>query len=56
MVTIYNCKLQAYILNIPIGQSIAKTAKDVVALGDFLWKLYEHNTGWNTWVNLVNII
>ena len=56
MVTIHSCKLQAYILNIPIGQSITKTAKDVVTFGDFLWRLYEHNTRWNTWVNLVNII
>ena len=53
--TIYY-KFQAYIFNIPIGQSITNTAKDVVTLGDFLWKLYEHNTRWNTWVNLDNII
>ena len=50
------CKFQAYIFNIPIGQSITNTAKDVVTLGDFLWKLYEHNTRWKTWVNLDNII
>ena len=48
-------QLQAYIFNIPIGQSIINTARNVVTLGEFLWKLNEHNTGWKTWVNHDNM-
>ena len=54
-VPIQSCKLQAYIFNIPIGRNITNTAQDVVPLGGFLWKQYEHNKRWNTWVNLDNI-
>ena len=41
---------QAYIFNIPIGQNIFGATKDVVKLGNFLWKFNERNIMWSAWV------
>ena len=41
---------QAYIFNIPIGQNISGATKDVVKLGNFLWKFNERNIMWSAWV------
>ena len=41
---------QAYIFNIPIGQNISGATRDVVKLGNFLWKFNERNIMWSAWV------
>ena len=44
--------LQAYVLNLPIGHKISNVARDAVKLGDYKWKLNEHNRKrWKTWVS-----